>query len=98
MRYDTPIYLQRITSAYNADTGNYDDIVAEDMLRARVTDSGDNTLNLVYGTLKQGSKTVLLQRAYLLPFDRIRIGEKVYTVDFSRKKKTFVVSEVQSNV
>lgn len=95
MRFDTPIYFQRITSEYNADTGNYEDIVAEDMLRARVTDSGADTLKLVYSELKQGSKTVLLQRPYLHPFDRIRIGEEIYSVDFSRKKKVFVVSEVQ---
>lgn len=95
MRYNIPIYFQRVTSEYNASTGNYVDEVAESKRYAAVTDSGANTLKLVYGGLKQGSKTVLLQRPYLPPFDHIRIGEKTYNVDFSRKKKTFVVSEVQ---
>nr|DAE07512.1 MAG TPA: hypothetical protein [Siphoviridae sp. ct0zh2]DAZ22451.1 MAG TPA: hypothetical protein [Caudoviricetes sp.] len=55
-------------------------------------------MNLVYGSIKQGSKTVRLQTQYRKPFDRIRIGEILYRVDFERKLRTkhvFVVSEVQ---
>lgn len=98
MRYDTPIYFQRITSTYNADTGNYDDVIAEEKCFAGITDSATNTLNLIYGELKQGSLTIRIQRPYPLPFDSIRIGEKTYKVDFSRHNKAFIVSEVQSNV
>ena len=42
--------------------------------------------------------TVRLQNRYDEPFDRIRIGEKVYQVDMARPlrvKETFVVSEAQ---
>nr|DAF28441.1 MAG TPA: ASCH domain protein [Caudoviricetes sp.]DAJ14583.1 MAG TPA: ASCH domain protein [Siphoviridae sp. ctdzB12] len=55
-------------------------------------------MNLVYGAIKQGSKTVRLQMHYKKPFDLIRIGNVLYRVDFERKLRTkhvFVVSEVQ---
>lgn len=97
MRFDTPIYFQRITAGkLNTETHNYDDDVIVEVKRyADVTDSGVETLNLVYGEVKQGSKTVRIQRAYKEPFDRIRIGNKTYRVDLARRGKSFVVSEVQ---
>lgn len=97
MRYDKPIFFQCVTSgAYNATTGDYgEDTVAEVKKYASVTDSGVETMKLIYGDIKQGSKTIRLQRAYAEPFDKIRIGEKIYNVDFSRFDKNFVVSEVQ---
>lgn len=102
MRFDTPVYFQHIKSgAYNANTGDYDpDSVVEEQRAASVTNTGANTLNLVYGEIKQGSLTVRLQAHYTEPFDRIRIGDKVYRVDMERRlrtKHTFVVSEVQGN-
>lgn len=103
MRFDTPVYFQRITKgAYNAVTGDYDaDTITEEKRYASVTNSGDETLRLVYGELKQGSLTVRLLNHYSKPFARLRIGDKLYAVDLSRKLRTkhnFVVSEVQQNV
>lgn len=100
MRYDTLIYFQRITPGeYNPNTGNYaDDAVEETPRYASVMNTGEDTLRLVYDGPKQGSLTIQLQNHYTEPFDRIRVGEKVYSVDFSRSlrlKHTFVVSEVQ---
>ena len=100
MRYDTPIFFQLITAGkYDPNTGNYtEDTITEEMCWASVTNTGAQTLKLVYGDIKQESLTVRLQNPYGYPFDGIRIGEKVYKVDFSRKlriKQTFVVSEVQ---
>ena len=97
MRYDTPIYFQTVTKgAYNADTGNYaPDIPVEEKKYASVTDSGKEALRLIYGDLKQGCKVVRLLRPYKKPFDSIRIGEKKYRVDLSRRNKAFYVSEVQ---
>lgn len=100
MRYDTPVYFQTITAgAYDASTGNYGkDIVTEEKRDASVTDTGDETLNILYGEIKQGVKTVQLQNHYDKPFDRIRIGNQVYRVDRARRlrvKHVFVVSEVQ---
>jgi hypothetical protein len=100
MRYDTPVYFQTITAgAYDASTGNYgEDIVTEEKRDASVTDTGDETLNILYGEIKQGVKTVQLQNHYDKPFDRIRISNQVYRVDRARRlrvKHVFVISEVQ---
>ena len=100
MRYDTPIYFRRITPGeYNAKTGNYaNDFIAEVKVYANVTDTGTETLRLIYGQLKQGSKVIRLQNSYDYVFDSIRIGDDVYKVDFMRKlkpKTVFIVSEVQ---
>ena len=101
MRCDTEVFLQSVmTGEYNESTGDYgDDIIYEEKRHASVTDTGTDTMNLVYGAIKQGSKTVRLQMHYKKPFDLIRIGNVLYRVDFERKLRTkhvFVVSEVQS--
>lgn len=100
MRFDTPIYFERITPGeYDTSTGNYGEDTTEKELRyAAVTDSTTETMTVVYGAVKQGSLTVRLQNHYTKPFDHIRIGKKAYRVDRERKlrlKHTFVVSEVQ---
>ncbi len=100
MRFDTPIYFVSIQAGeYDASTGDYgEDIPTEEVRYAAVTDTGTETMTIVYGALKQGSKTVRLQNHYTKPFDRIRIGEKRYRVDKERKLRTkhiFIVSEVQ---
>ena len=100
MRYDKQVYFQRITPGeYDPDTGNYaDDIVEETLRYASVMNTGEDTLRLVYDGPKQGSLTIQLQNHYEEPFGRIRVGNKLYAVDFSRKlrmKHVFVVSEVQ---
>ena len=64
---------------------------------ASVMDTGTNTMMLVYSEIKEGSLTIHLQNHYDRPFDRIRVGNKTYGVDFSRKlrtKQVYVVSEV----
>ena len=97
MRYSTPVYFQRIKSEYDATTGNSGISILSEVKRyAAVTDTGTETLQLLYGDIKQGALTIRLQRPYDAAFDRIRIGEKFYRVDRSRlKKRVFIVSEVQ---
>lgn len=100
MRCDTPIFFQSIQPGeYDASSGNYGAItVTETKKWASVTSSGTETLNLIYGELRQDSLTVRLPVHYIAAFDRIRIGTKVYRVDFSRMLRTkhvFVISEVQ---
>lgn len=101
MRYDEEVFFQRIIKGeYDESTGDYEeDKITEEKKHASVTDTGTDTMNLVYGAIKQGSKTVRLQMHYKKPFDLIRIGNVLYRVDFERKLRTkhvFVVSEVQS--
>lgn len=97
MRYDKPVYFQRITPGkYDSSTGDYgDDTVTEVKKYASVTDSGVETLRLIYGEIRQGVKIIRIQRPYKETFDRIRIGKKLYSVDMSRYGRVFVVSEVQ---
>lgn len=97
MRYDTAVFFQRVTAGeYNPNTGNYGaDTVTEEKLYASVTDATTAQLTLVYGCIKQGARVIRLQRGYKIPFDRIRVGNKLYKVDSARYLKTFIVSEVQ---
>lgn len=96
MRYDTPIYFQNPKKPeYDVTSGNYIELPPdEEKCFANVTDSGVETLNLVYGGLKQGSLTIRLQRPYKRPFNTIRVNDKQYRVDFSRNRQAFIVSEV----
>lgn len=100
MRFDEPIFFQRVQPGeYDEETGNYGaETVAEVKKYASVTDSGVETMKLIYGDIKQGSFTLRLQAHYNEPFNKIRIGGKIYHVDFERKLRrmhVFVVSEVQ---
>lgn len=102
MRFDTPIYFQTVQQgAYDPKTGNYaPETVTEVKGYASVTDSSAETLNLIYGQIKQGSRIIRLQTPYKEPFSRIRIGNTIYRVDRMRRlrtKQTFIVSEVQQN-
>ena len=97
MRYITPVFFQcKEPGAFDPETHNYNaDQIAEEMRYADVTQTGTDTLQMVYGTIKQKSLTIRLQRPYNKPFDNIRIGSKLYCVGFSRGNKAFVISEVQ---
>lgn len=100
MRYDTPILFRRlVTGAYDADTGDYaDDTYADTKVYGSVMDTNTQTMNLVYGGIKQGSLTVHVQNHIDVPFDVIVINKKKYRVDYTRKlrtKQSFIVSEVQ---
>lgn len=100
MRFDTPVYFQTVSNgAFDPVTGDSGPETVEEVLQyARVTDSGEKTLNLIYGSIKQGSKVVRLQQPYTEPFDYIRIGDTRYKVDLSRQpisKCVLNVSEVQ---
>lgn len=100
MRYDTPIYFQSITQGdYDSRRGDYaPDTIEETEVYADVTSAGTDILKLVYGDIKQDALVIRLQNHYSNTFNRIRIDDKQYRVDFSRKlrvKQIFIVSEVQ---
>ena len=99
MRYDTPVYFQLIKQGvYDPKTGDYaDDEPVETKVFADVTDTGSDVKQILYGDIKRNSKTIRLQQHYTRTYNRIRIGEKQYIVDFGRKLRTkqiLVVSEV----
>lgn len=99
MRYDTPVFFQKIEPGnYDPKSGNYeDDWVAETKVFASVNDTGTKTMQLIYGTIKRESLTIHIQNHYTDSFDKIRINDKIYQVDYSRKlgtKHVFILSEV----
>ena len=99
MRYDTPVYFQTVKSGqYDQNTGNYgDDTIVEKELMASVMDTSTKTMQLIYGTIKQGSLTIHIQNHWNEAFNFIRIDKKQYKVDYSRKLRTkhiIVISEV----
>ena len=100
MRYDTPVYFRKIAQGeYNTETGDYGEPTITEMeVYASVMDTRSEMMRLVYNGPMQGSLTIQLQNHYTEPFDRIRIGDLIYKVDYTRRlrvKQTFVVSVVQ---
>lgn len=100
MRYDKPIYFQRfVQGSYNENTGNYEEgSPVEEMVMASIMDTKTQTMMQIYGQIRQGSLTCHIQNIYQKPFDHIRIGTKIYKVDYSRRlrtKESFILSEVQ---
>lgn len=100
MRFDTPVYFQLIMPGeYDTSSGDYaEGTKTETMKYADVTDTGTDTILKVYGELKQNIKTVRMHGRFDAAFNRIRIGDKSYKVDFTRQLRNFhvfVVSEVQ---
>ena len=100
MRYDTPIYFEKISpGAYDETVGDYGaPVVVSTKRLASVVNTSDKQMHLIYGGIREGSKTISLLNAYGEVFDRIRVGSKLYTVDRRislRTKQAFVCSEIQ---
>ena len=100
MRYDTPIYFEKLSpGVYDETVGDYGDPVVVSAKRlASVVNTSDKQMHLIYGGIREGSKTISLLNAYGEVFDRIRVGTKLYTVDRRislRTKQAFVCSEIQ---
>lgn len=100
MRYDTPIYFEKLSpGVYDETVGDYGDPVVVSAKRlASVVNTSEKQMLLIYGGIRQGSKTISLLNAYVEVFDRIRVGTKLYTVDRRislRTKQAFVCSEIQ---
>ena len=97
MRCDTQIYFvtdgerEMITDPQSADYGGYADLETTEVgMLADVTDTKTSTQQLVYGKLREGSRTVRLNRQYVAPFHHIRIvdrgtgASKLFDVDAFR--------------
>ena len=100
MRYDTKVYFQKtIPGEYNPLTGNYsEDTTAEELKYAAVSSTSIEMLKLVYGNIKEESLTIHLQNPYKKEYDHIRIGDKIYKVDYIRNLRTkqiLIAKEVQ---
>lgn len=100
MRYDTPIYFEKLSpGVYDETVGDYGDPVVVSTKRlASVVNTSERQMHLIYGGIREGSKTISLLNAYGEVFDRIRVGSKLYAVDRRislRTKQVFVCSEIQ---
>ena len=99
MRYDTPIYFVKKTKGVYQDNGDWSDGTEElTKVMASVYDTNTEMVKLLYGELKQGTKTIHIQNHYTKDFDLIRLDGKDYRVDARRElrhKEVFTVSEVQ---
>ena len=99
MRYDKTVYFQTVTPGpYDDSTGDYGaPVIAEESRLASVVTTDEDTLKLIYGGVREDSLTIHLQNAYKKPFDRIRIGDRTYTVDRRKRlrtKQVFIVSQI----
>lgn len=110
MRCDTKIYFVTdgertlVDDPAASDYGEYvADNPQEEERVADVTDTQTNTQMLLYGAVREGSKTVRLNEAYRKPFDHIRILDRetgetaLYDVDAKRilrHRSTFICHEV----
>ena len=86
MRYSTPIYfVKEGEDEYDYATGDY--VTTQPIkheMWANVSDTGTERMQLIYGNLKQGAITVLIQGKYEEAFDYIEVGDKKYNVDAFR--------------
>ena len=98
MRYDTAVAFQTIDLVYKSN-GDYEESVSEEHIEyGSVTDTDVQTMQLVYGGIKQGSITLHLQNKVDYPYDRIVIDGTPYVVDQLinlRVKQAYVLSEWQ---
>lgn len=97
MRYDEPVYMQRMVgrAVYNTATGDREGpLIAEDLYYADMTTSGVQTLlgggeGLEF--LRQGGKVLRIQGELPDVYRHCRIGEKVYRIKMRRQLRRCTV-------
>lgn len=110
MRCDTKVYFvtdgeKTLVDDHNAENyGDYETGSSTEVGRmADVTDTQTKTQQIVYGSLREGSRTVRLNEQYHESFDHIRIVDRdtgrsaLYDVDAKRilrRRSTFICHEV----
>lgn len=99
MRYDRPIVFRKETPGeYDPTTGNYPEPTVQDVtVYGDVMATSSQTVQLVYGGLKEGAVTIHLQNHYTDPFDWILVDGRKYRADRRvrlRVKDAFICSEV----
>lgn len=111
MRCDTQVFFvtdgsrEMVTDPGSADYGSYRQMAAREAARlADVTDTKTETQRLVYGQIREGSRTVRLNSHYREPFDHIRIvdrdtgASRLFDVDafrHLRHRSVFICHEVK---
>lgn len=92
---DTVYLVVKGEDTYNDDTGCYESTEpVKTAIRALITDTGTERMNLLYGGIKQQAKTVRFNAKYERPFDYVEIDGKEYQVDMIRKYRHKMTLEV----
>lgn len=96
MRYERKVYFIKEESIYNQNNGRY--ITKEIPIAERwadVTDTGTEAMNLLYGRILQGAKTVRIKTKVLDEFNYIVIDKQRYLVEtiktFRQEQVIYVV-------
>lgn len=99
MRYDKMVLFQVVSEVYNKATGDYEEqVTAEHTEYASIVDTDFQTMQIVYGALKQGSITMHLQNKVAYDYNRIVCNGIAYKVDQiinQRTKQAYILSQCQ---
>ena len=96
LRYEKKVYFIKEESVYNQDNGRY--ITKEIPIAERwadVTDTGTEAMNLLYGKILQGAKTIRIKTKVLDEFNYIVLDKQRYLVEtiktFRQEQVMYVV-------
>ena len=92
MRFNKKVFFQYITpGSFDASTGDMlPDAVTEEGHPASVMDTQRKTLMLVFGELRQGSKTVTVRGRVPQGYSRVRITDRT-----AQKDRLYMVKQVR---
>ena len=99
MRYDKLVKFQMVDMVYTA-KGDYEEqVLNEHTEYASIVNTDFQTMQIVYGGIKQGSITMHLLNKVESEFNRIEFEGKAYMVDQvinQRTKQAYILSQWQS--
>jgi hypothetical protein len=101
MRYDRKVwFVNESESVYDEATGDYTDPVVERIFRlANITTTGEQSMVMLYGKIRQGAYTVRVQNGLEAPYQHIEvdsIGNK-YLVDSKKQLRNDLVLKVSES-
>lgn len=85
MRYSDTVKFVKEEEFYNRETGEYDiGNIVQTQRYADITDTGTEAMNLLYGKVVQGAKTIRIKTKVTEDFDYVLIDKTVYLVKMIR--------------
>lgn len=101
MRYGRKVwFVNEAESVYDETTGDYTDPVVERIFRnASISTTGEEAQNMLYGKIKEGALTILIQNTVEAPFQYMEVDEEgnKYLVDNKRKTRRGLVLRVSES-
>ena len=101
MRYDRKVwFVNEKESVYDETTGDYTDPVVERIFRnASISTTGEQSMVMLYGKIKQGAYTVRIQNGLEAPYQHIEIdiiGNKFLIDDRKQLRRDLVLKVSES--